>query len=405
MSDFSTKPICELIPGDYIMGNGRFVKVEHVYEKGTLDVNSYDLSNGCNLRCTDDHRLFLASKDGEKEVLASDLRIGDRLKGPVDFVPGAIDMDIEEAWVLGLFVAEGWVEYDAQNIPYRASISSKDGLRKESNKKRAEQFFKSIGVKTNWQPKYLRINDRSWASKLSKCGRYAKNKKFPTTNVNKSVAQAMLDGVNADASVRDLVFSTTSPELAIQVRTLYRIVGQSTHFTKIDNHGGFGKNPIYRITPRNKKTNRDDPKIISISKVGKQKCFDITVTGGRFYLPETDIIVHNCDEFAIYESNVLYNELYNLNKNFINEGMVGAEVLTVCWRKSDDNKFEGHNVCLIKYDDGKFTYMDYGFPSKKVDSIDEIVNLVINKYTSDYHILGWCRMSHDMKFIESNTSW
>jgi len=76
----------------------------------------------------------------------------------------------------------------------------------------------------------------------------------------------------------------------------------SSHLTCVTDHGGFGKNPIYRVTPRHNhadgKNVRPHARVKSISEGGSAPTFDIEVEGHRFYLPETDLIVHNCDDHS-----------------------------------------------------------------------------------------------------------
>jgi hypothetical protein len=260
-------------------------------------------------------------------------------------------------------------------------------------------------VDTSWQDRYLRINDKDWAEKFSQCGHLAPNKRLPTVNVSKKTAESLISGLNADADVRDNVFSTTSQTLALQMRVLYRLLGQSCHLTRIDDHGGLGTNPIYRLTPRSLDTNRKYPRIRAISEGGECRVMDITVEGGRFYLPESDVIVHNCDEFATYQSAIITNEL-KTNPFFGSDfGLIkSAKVLTVAWLKTGGRTWQGnelgyggHNVCLIEFRDGTFAYMDYGLPSKNVESIELVAKQVLGVYSPISECIGLAVTGLDLK--------
>jgi len=125
---------------------------------------------------------------------------------------------------------------------------------------------------------------------------------------------ALAQGLKADGgrgtNGKTFVHSMTSPVLALQLRVLYRMLGQSTHIRRVDKHGGLGANPIYRVTVRSVEDDYDckraavraDAKVVSISEDGKELCGDLTVDGGRFWLPESDVIVHNCDDHAVLSS-------------------------------------------------------------------------------------------------------
>jgi hypothetical protein len=63
-------------------------------------------------------------------------------------------------------------------------------------------------------------------------------------------------------------------------------------------HGGLGTHAIYRVTVRNDNTKRPWAKVRGISEAGETAVYDIETDSHRFYLPEQDIVVHNCDDFS-----------------------------------------------------------------------------------------------------------
>lgn len=75
--DLTFVPMGSLKPGDRIMGDGVPTTVLESVTTGMKSILSFDLDNGCTLRCSPDHRLFL---QGGEEIRASDAKVGQRLK-------------------------------------------------------------------------------------------------------------------------------------------------------------------------------------------------------------------------------------------------------------------------------------------------------------------------------------
>jgi hypothetical protein len=306
---YKFRRIGDLKPGDLIMGDGQWTRVTRFWDKGEQDIIEIRLNNGSTLRCTPSHKLFrvpnrngyAGDRAGAEEVLARDIALDDDLLVPGEFAAGVESLAGEQAWMLGAYIADGWVGYSEDGLrPIRANLSGLDGWRKEVNKVRAEAYYAARGLPTRWAEKYLAINDAAEAEYFAACGRRAIDKHVPSLNFDKATITHLLSGLAADADVRDGVFSTISHELALQLRVMLRMVGQSSHIVRIDDHGGLGKNPIYRVTPRAVDDNRRRfARVKGISVGQRTHTVDIEVEGHRFYLPETDLISHNCDGHAL----------------------------------------------------------------------------------------------------------
>lgn len=303
--------ISEAKVGDLVMGDGKWVRITQVMDKGIQEILEFKLNNGCVLRCTADHKLFVVPRSPRKghpagerenaiEVRAGDVRPGDDLLTIESLPEGRESLETERAWMLGTFIADGWVEYSrVDNRPLRCAISGKDGFRKEGQKTRAEEFCDANGMNCRWDKRYLSINDETLAAWFAGCGHTAVNKHLPSLDFDRRTAEALLSGLAADCEVRDSVFGTISPQLALQYRLLLRMTGVSAHIARVEDHGGLGKNPIYRVTPRELNSAvRPHARVQSISLGEAEPTFDIEVEGHRFYLPETDLVVHNCDDHA-----------------------------------------------------------------------------------------------------------
>lgn len=112
--------------------------------------------------------------------------------------------------------------------------------------------------------------------------------------------------------------------------------------------------------------------------------------------------VGDCDDFAIYEVTALQQP--ELRRSY---GIAAAEMLTVSWYKYGGKATEGnpmghygHNVCLIRYTDGKWTFMDYGWPYWRRDTVEEVVADVRWLYAPESYLVGWARSRADLRCTE-----
>ena len=319
-ADHTMVPLHALRPGDTIVGDGVWTQVQEVMSTGEKQILSFRLSNGCTLRCSPEHRLFRDVDGKIEEIRAHEAHIGDDLVTPQS-IPMAREETLEwpdqllqlseqdRAWLLGVFVADGWTE------SCRASISGRDGKPKEAQKRRVEALMQSVGISTRWHEKYIAINDRPVAEFFSKCGQHAPEKQLHSMRFASEVTvRAVLEGLAADASFETregktpgLVYGTTSPRLVLQLRALYRMLGISVSVRRVDEHGGFGEHPIYRVIPRLRTregyAERREKKFARIREIadgGTELCGDITTDSGKFWLPESDVLVHNCDRLVAW---------------------------------------------------------------------------------------------------------
>lgn len=327
--DYAAVPIHDLRPGDRILGQDTWTEVRECVMTGEKEILSFKLSNGCVLRCSRDHRLFRDIDGRVEEIRAEEARVGDDLvqlstmpKAPAEDLawPEALQRlpEIERAWLLGVFVADGWT--DSGNVGgrlNRASISGQDGKPKEEQKRRVEDLMRSVGIATRWHSKYVAINDRVLAEFFANCGKHAPEKHLASLRfATDDAVRAVLVGLSADASFETregktpgIVYGTTSPRLALQLRVLYRMLGISVSIRRVDEHGGFGEHPIYRVMPRlltregyAERREKKFARIRVIADGGAELCGDIQTDSGRFWLPESDVIVHNCDRLVAWRT-------------------------------------------------------------------------------------------------------
>jgi len=308
--DYTVSPIGDLVPGDKIMGDGCTTTVVDHAVTGQKPIVELELNNGSVLRCSPEHRLFLRS--GE-ERRAEHVRLGDLLRTPTTDFPTALPLQgpsslspEDFAWLLGVYVADGWT--DLPRHP-RFMISGKDGCKKEEQKRRVEGLMEKIGAHTRWDARYIAVNDRPLAEYMKLCGGHAPEKHLPSLLMSREQVGAVVEGLAADSSVANsgtITHGTTSEILALQLRVLYRMLGQSVHIKRWDDHGGLGTHPMYRITvrqaddPDHPNARRGSARVVAIREEEPELCCDITTDTGRFYLPESDLVVHNCEDLACY---------------------------------------------------------------------------------------------------------
>lgn len=102
---------------------------------------------------------------------------------------------------------------------------------------------------------------------------------------------------------------------------------------------------------------------------------------------EPEKFIGDCDEFAVYQAAVVNRELDMWNPSFAEYKQ--AYLMSVAWYHTPNGRFGGHNVCLLQDRKGKYSYMDYGFPSQKVETLEEIAHLVMKRYAGQYEKIGW----------------
>lgn len=342
---YTLAPIEALKVGDKVWGLDRFSTVENVVYKGSLAVDVVELNNGSQLRLTKGHHVFVLDcvdhpmldaecralppdrnwrePDGqrcacgdrvEKKVLVSELREGMVLVQPkrIDFGTGRhpdAPRDHRRAYVEGLFVSDGWADYSKNARFY---ISGQDGCPKEKQKREVESICGDLGLNTGWKRKSIVVYGKEWTLRMQQMGRYAPEKHLLSLDLDEACAAQTLRGVMADSGSSGgasresgaRTLTTTSWLLAVQARVLHRMFGVDCSWRFVENHGGLGKNPIWRVSTRvqNPKDGRRS-KLLRVKSVlqgvYEVPCWDITTDDHRVYLPEHDVTVSNCDGKAV----------------------------------------------------------------------------------------------------------
>ena len=105
--------------------------------------------------------------------------------------------------------------------------------------------------------------------------------------------------------------------------------------------------------------------------------------------------IGDCDEFGRYSACVIRNELKD-DANWSQQDYDTTFLLTVMWKKTGGDEWDGnhrgyggHNVCLIRYKDGTWAYMDYGLPIECGPEVKDVVKAVRDRYAQVYEPLGY----------------
>lgn len=296
--------ISDIKEGDTIHDGENWVKVTKWWDKGTQNVDSFLLNNGSTLVCTKGHRVFkVGKKNAVSECLAGELKKEDSLLQPRVFCAGSETVGEDLATILGAYVSEGW--FDAsKNVFCIAGIPDSKGVRE-----RVLLAAKRLELDVHEHPRYLTFRSKD-SGLVSGFGIGAAAKTFPTLNYDLATVKTIVgtmemgDGgwsSNPNPSGQNMVYSTTSDTLALQYRVFCRMLGKSTHMRKLsaEEHQGAGSLPLWRITVRNSHYRRPWAVVKDVTE--NSAClptFDIETESGCIYLPESDIIVHNCDDYA-----------------------------------------------------------------------------------------------------------
>lgn len=304
----------DLKPDMKIWGKDRWSNVEDVWYKGQLPVDAVQLNNGSWFKATGDHKVYVAKcvkhptgRSGGKlcacdnrkveRIHVRDLEVGMVVVSPDRIAFGEEILDPDRALVEGFYLSDGWSSHNS-----RFDISGRDGHPKEAQKKLIEEVCARLGVRTTWHKKHISILDPEWTLRIQMMGSHAPQKHALSISLDEGAAGSLLRGIMADCGARDREFTTTSRMLAMQTRVLYKMFGVTCGEVYIENHGGLGTDPIWRLYPRRTDgtTNKKFIRVKSIERgVAVMPVYDLATDDHYVYLPEADVTVSNCDGHAV----------------------------------------------------------------------------------------------------------
>lgn len=338
--EFRFVPIEFIRPGARIWGKDRWATVEAVWPKGALSVFAVRFNNGSWARMTGDHKVFVVrcprhesqnlraaanefmpsgksvvpchcpvEEREEIRIYARDLRLSDVVVTPARIAFGREEQDPDWALLDGLYLSDGWADDHGKGRGATSfCISGKDGFPKEVNKDFVEALCARFQIPTRRERRYVAVNHRELSTRMASMGHYAWEKRALTIDLGEGAAAALLRGIMADSgenSAGGRTFTTTSRDLALQVRVLHKMFGISCGASYIEHHGGLGSHPIWRLVPRMSAVERRDGKRAKLLRVDAiepdvavSPCYDLTTDDHYVYLPEADVTVSNCDDHS-----------------------------------------------------------------------------------------------------------
>lgn len=321
-------PIEQITPGSKIWGLDDFTQVKDVWFKGILPVDAVYLNNGSNFKATGDHKVYVAlckhhpvrwdnggtcscgmSEREIKRIKVSELEPGMAVITPERIAFGTDTIDPDRALIEGLYLSDGWCSHDSD-----FDIAGRDGHLKEDQKHVVQAICEKLGVATTWFDKSIRIRDKEWALRVQQMGQHAPNKHALSINLDEGAAASLLRGIMADSGANThgngRTFTTTSRELALQVRLLHKMFGLTCSERYIVDHGGLGTNPIWRLGVRDRdRSDGKSEKLLRVKAIERTvmhlPVYDISTEDHYVYLPEADITVSNCDDQSILGATLL----------------------------------------------------------------------------------------------------
>lgn len=322
MRDMTTRAISDVRIGDEIWGYDRWSRVGNVMDKGILGVDAITMNNGSTFFATPGHKVYIercrkhpdnpecncivsgpTRADLERvRIPVSDLRPQMLLVQPERIPFGSQEPDPDRMYIEGLYLSDGWHQGPA------FSISGQDDCPKEAQKAEVEAICQRLGIETTWYRKAIRVRDSEWTRRIELMGGHAPTKHALSIDLGEAAAAQLLRGIMADSGKNshgiNRTFTSTSRQLAVQTRLLHKMFGISCGERYIVDHGGLGKNPIWRLQTRYPSPTGMSVKRLRVKEIEREvdraPVFDISTDDHYVYLPTADVTVSNCDDEAAF---------------------------------------------------------------------------------------------------------
>lgn len=319
-------PIGDVVVGDRIHDGEGFVEVLKTWDRGLKTIHALGLSNNSTLRLSDQHKVLRVPRTdyvnpvtgavarnassgvygAAEEVRVEELVVGADLLQPRAFAYGRQSLSPEDAFLVGLYLAEGCKTRKKPSEALGTWLSLAGIANSKGGREELVALLDGRGVKYQARERdiFVRVEQLPVLAEMD-LGRTAIDKHLPHLDWDAPTVANIVRGLELDGGFATngstFVFSSISYELALQYRVLKRMQGFSTSMKRVDNHGGAGKNPIYRVTVREDHTQRPWARVRAIEiEDAQQPCVDIMTSSGRVYLPENDVIVRQCDDSTIF---------------------------------------------------------------------------------------------------------
>ena len=418
-SEGKIKTIKELKIGDKIIGeNGNPTTIINKSYKGKKEIYEFTTNIGGTIRVSGEHTMSISSDKANTknqkwiDKKATEIRKGDQLEvcNYLSF-DNRISIGYDYGYLLGLYLADGWIKNGS------IYIAGKNGHPKQKQKEWVRQYCEQHKIKFTMRERYCYFRNpiilkdiENWFGKTG-----AKNKKITQYAFDLDGTKGLLDGMKADAHERakDLTYSTINENIAHTIRIWHRHLGYQCSIRKVVKHGGLGKNPIYRIGVKRYKSSRVLVK--KITKVKEEPTYNITTTSGKVYLPDQDVVVRQCDGYAVLIMKLMELAEIPVNKRYVVKGFVDggwhAYVLYFMTDYLDWFVVEGSyypKQCLADFGVKSFRYQEkyhqIEWFTNEINSYAKTRQVFEYKVTDDNSFSGYTAAPYPYDFSDNFTS-
>lgn len=331
------KKVGELKEGDIVLSydfnkKGYCYKpLVKIWEKGELPIKRVHLRNGQYIDITDNHPLWVRTKQKDNKYEKKYLKDIDLTKWwkrklpiakkiPYEITKGINDwLDEDLMFVIGHYLAEGWKEkHKVQSSGYELIEYIIPIL--ERKEIPFTEYKNNSGVpcirflKSDFKEYLKTLKENSFDIHLPE----------HIFHQTKDKLKALLDGFylgdghNGNykypnyVSHKQEIYSTSSEQLARDIQRIGLQMGKTFHIWKQENHQGLGNKPIWRITYNTesyflKDYGYKDISEVSISWIedlGMTEMRDFEVKDTHTFIFKNGLISHQCEDYAILSCHV-----------------------------------------------------------------------------------------------------
>jgi intein/homing endonuclease/predicted transglutaminase-like cysteine proteinase len=320
--------------GDFLLSFD-FVKNEWVYkpvvkkwDKGVLPVYRIKFRNGTHLDLTSDHKMlvnkrFNRSDKGFEEVLVSELsnlpswkrRVPHAVKIPFEAIDEE-DLTTEHCFVIGHFLAEGWVGGKVGTSGYDVIehiIPLLDRL----------QIPYSVGKNGNGVPmvNFLKSEFKDLLKSLKRNSFDIALPEWILALPDEKIS-AILDGyflgdghthIRSSIGIKEKIYSISSETFVRQMQFMSLRLGKPLYAYKQEVHQGSGTSPIYRLNDYENSAFRTIRHWNALSEVGVSsveylcdvQTYDWEVQDTHNFTFWNGVVAHNCEDHAFIINSLL----------------------------------------------------------------------------------------------------
>lgn len=320
MANSTRKQIKDVRVGDLVQTRFGAKKVIAVADQGIQDLIKIETEHG-EVICTSNHRWLAADSNRNKKwINAENLKVGNKLYYHPFSYEGSIDYDIEEAYVLGFYMANGCAYHSNRTHEVTFQVDKKYYSEDFMNllKRVMGQYCNPTERNGHGECIELRCRNKDLVDKFQSYKKPHEKPNIPNVlDWNLDARYAFLSGwFDADGCYSDSwKLSNSHPDTLKELKEICLTVGlhttingnelrfsdyQRNHFINTIGKYSFKlkvkeKDTKFKI---HKETNEIPSKILSISKVKEFSTFDIEVEEVNEFIAD-DFVSHNS---AIYAS-------------------------------------------------------------------------------------------------------